>query len=55
MFSTYKPRILTTSNNDFTTCHIKVQTSVVKKVCLSFSLVPISYSENSFYPAYSEF
>ena len=39
VFSTYKTGIMTTSN-DFT---IQVLAGVVKKVCLAFSLVDISF------------
>ena len=39
LFSTYKTGIMTTSN-DFT---IQVLAGVVKKVCLAFSLVDISF------------
>ena len=39
MFSTYKPRIMATSN-DFTTCH-KSTGRCFKKICLAFSLVHV--------------
>ena len=34
---------------------INVQAGVVKKVCIAFSLVQISFSKNLVYPAYAEF
>ena len=53
MFSTYKPGIMDTSN-DFTTRH-KGTGRCCKKVCIAFSLVHISFSENLVYPAYAQF
>ena len=54
MFSTYKPGIMTTSN-DFTTCHKGTSRYVIKNFALTFSLVHISFSKNLDYPAYAEF
>ena len=53
MFSTYKRRIMTTSN-DFAMRH-KGTGRCCKNVCLAFSLVHISFSKNLVYPAYVEF
>ena len=43
VFSTYETEIMTSSKG------------VVKKVCLAFSLVHISFSKNLVYPACAEF
>ena len=50
VFSTYKTRIMTTSN-DFTTC----PKGTGKQVLSTFSLVHISFSKNFVHLAYAEF
>ena len=49
----FNPRIMTYSN-DFTACH-KGTGRRCKRVCLAFSLVHISFSNNLVYLAYAEF